>query len=180
MDNIKNIVTGGVITLVIGGTAFTFSQQAVVDNFAEDTGVTQEEAAQYVDKALEEELFPFAEVGADFINYSKETFVLANDIDCENYEYEWESTTLTCIDGKTQLEKIANSEQMLGQAYIKLSSDNASESDTLEAIKYIDQLNSDYDLEIYSVYYTDEGINEMKMTNSFNKSLLKASLESGT
>lgn len=145
MDNIKNIVAGGIMTLVIGGTAYTFSQEAVVNNMADDTGLTQEQAKQYINDIPEEDLASWNVIGSDHLTGSVETLALANDIDCENYEYEWESDTLTCSDGKLQLEKIGRTEELLGQAYIKLDTDTASKEDISTVIRYLDHLNSDYD-----------------------------------
>ncbi len=178
MDNIKNIIGGGIITLVIGGTAYTFNQEAVVNNFAEDTGVTQQEAEEYVNSVGEDELIAYDELGNSLIAYSIETLKFANDIDCVNYEYEWESPALTCIEGKNQLNKIGKSEKLLGQSYVKLQSNSATEADMLNTIQYLDELSLNYDLEIYQFYYDEAQINELKMTNSFNKSMLKAALES--
>jgi len=178
MDNIKNIVTGGIITLFIGGTAFTFSQQDVIDNLAGDSGLTQEQAEQYVNNIPEDELVSWSEVGNDLISEGKESAAMASEIDCDTYEYEWESPTLSCSQGKTQLEKIAASEQSLGQAYLKLDSETASREDMENVIEHLDQLNADYDLEISYALYDSVGMEEVKMTNLYNKSVLKAALES--
>lgn len=121
-----------------GGAAFTFSQQDVIDNFSNETGLTQEQAAQYINEIPEEELVSFDELGADYVSESQVTFDLANEIDCVNYEYEWESPTLTCSVAKAQLNQLGNSERSLGQAYIKLSADTASESDIRTVIRYLD------------------------------------------
>jgi hypothetical protein len=42
--NIKEAVIGTIITVVIGGTAYSINQVDVVNNFAEDTGLTQQQA----------------------------------------------------------------------------------------------------------------------------------------
>ncbi|MDO8463462.1 MAG: hypothetical protein Q7S96_04310 [bacterium] len=178
MNNLKNIITGGIITLVIGGTAFTFNQQAVVDNFAEDTGFTQEQAEQYVNNVSEDELVPFDEIGADYVAEGEETLEFATSIDCVNYEYEWESATLSCSTGKAQLQEIGNAEQSLGREYIKLGSDSASENDMRTAVGLLDQLNSFYSLEVSVAAFDNQILNEMRLTNSYNKSLLNAALES--
>lgn len=178
MDNIKNIIGGGIITLVIGGTAYTFNQEAVVNNFAEDTGVTQQEAQEYVSGVEEDELSSYEELGNSLIAYSVETLKDANDIDCVNYEYEWESPALTCDEGKNQLNKIGKSEELLGQSYIKLQSDSATKVDMQNTIQYLDELSVNYDSEIYKSYYDEAQIKDLKMTNSFNKSMLKAALDS--
>jgi len=178
MDSIKNIITGGIITLVVGGAAFTFSQEAVIDNFAKDTGLTQEQAEQYVNNIPEDELVSFDELGENYISAGEDTLEYLNSIDCDNYEYEWESATLPCATGKAQLRKTGNTEKLVGQGFIALSSDSATKEDMSAVIGYLDQLNSDYSLEISRVIYGKSAIDEFKKTNSYNKSLLKAALES--
>ena len=61
-------IIGTVITLVIGGTVYTFSQADVVKNFSKDTGLTQQEAEQYVSEIKDEDLASFGEIGSDFIS----------------------------------------------------------------------------------------------------------------
>lgn len=178
MDNIRGIISGTVITLLIGGTAYTFTQEDVVQNFANDTGMTQEQAEQYVSSIPEEELVSWKEVGSDFTEASKETFELVASTDCENYEYEWETPALTCTEGKSQLQRIANTEQALGQAYLKLSSDDATEEDMYNAMNLLDQLNADYRQEIGGAIFDKETLDEITKTNLYNKSILKAAVES--
>lgn len=178
MDTIKNIAIGGVATLIIGGTAYTFNQEDVVQNFSDDTGLTQEQAEQYINEIPEEEMVPFAELGSDEISYGQEMLTAANEIDCANYEYEWESTAISCLEGKSQFEKLARTSISLGQAYIRLDSDSASEADIAETIRLLDLINSYYDSAIVAYLYDLETIAEIKKTNSFNKALLKAALES--
>ena len=107
MDNIKGLVVGTVITIVIGGTVYTINQEDVVQNFADDTGLTQQQAEQYINEIPEEELGSFDEIGRGELTYGQELLTNTNEIDCVNYEYEWESATLSCSKGKTQLEKLA-------------------------------------------------------------------------
>ena len=178
MDSIKNIAIGGAITLLIGGTAYTFNQADVIQNFADDTGLTQEQAEQYINQIPEEELVEFDELGYSEIEYGQELIAQANQIDCVNYEYEWESTSLSCFQGKTQLQNLARDNVLLGQAYVKLASDSASEVEMIETIRLIDKMNLHYDSKIASYIYSWSQIDEIKKTNSFNKSLLKSALES--
>jgi hypothetical protein len=178
MDNIKNIIVGSVITLVVGGTAYTFSQQDVVDNFAEDTGMTQEESKEYVDSVSADDLVPYDEVGQEFIASSEESLALAADIDCQMYEYEWETPTLSCVAGKEQLEQIAVTERALGNAFIQVGTPTATNADIQTTISYLDQINSDYQLEIVQALFDGPNMEENMKTNSYNKALLKAALES--
>lgn len=178
MDNAKNLIIGGVVTLLIGGTAYTFSQQDVINNFAADTGLSQEQAELYVNSVDEDELASFSEVGQDYIEESAETLSISDEIDCINYEYEWESTAFTCIDAKMQLKKISDSELLLGRSYVRLDADDATEKDISLTITYIDQLNADYELEASNLFFDAQIMEEVKKTNSFNKAMLKAALES--
>ncbi|MFM2339696.1 MAG: hypothetical protein RLZZ360_332 [Candidatus Parcubacteria bacterium] len=177
MDNIKNIIVGGVVTLLIGGTAYTFTQQDVINNFSEDTGMTQEEATEYVTNMKEEDMVSFAEVGNDYLKESKNTQEMADSLDCENYEYGWETPTLTCVKGKSQLEIVAAAELALSEAYIKLDTDVASQDDMREVISRLDALNQAYELEVSVGMFEAEALSQIKTTNSFNKSLIKAALE---
>lgn len=178
MDGIKNIAIGTVVTLLIGGTTYTLNQGDIIQNFADDTGMSTEQAEQYVNDIPEEELVSFEELGNGHLEMGQDVLNSAREIDCVNYEYEWESVSLTCLDGKAQLEKFALDNNSLGYAYKKLESDSASEDDISNTIRLIDRLNSDYEFEIITSildwYIIDEGIK----TNLYNKAILKTALES--
>lgn len=174
----KRAVIGTILTLIIGGTAYTVSQTDVINNFADDTGLTQEQAEQYINAIPEEDLASWDQIGSDLVTEGQGLFNLVNEIDCVNYEYEWESATLSCLEGKTQVNKVARDTSALGQAYIKLGSDSATKDDMSATIKLIDQLNSDYQLEIIGSVLSFSTIDDVKKTNSYNKALLKAALES--
>jgi hypothetical protein len=172
------IITGTIITLIIGGATYTINQADVAKYLAEDTGLTQEQAEQYISDVEEDELIPYTQLGSDFIEDGQAILEMAADIDCVNYEYEWESINLTCYAGKTQLSKLGRDEIALGQAYKKLGSDSASEVDIHKTIRLIDVLNNDMDLNVIREIYHPSDITEIKKTNSFNKALLQAALES--
>lgn len=178
MDNIKNIIVGGAITLIIGGTAYSFTQQDVVNNLSTETGMTQEQATQYINDIPEEDLASWDVIGNDFIVESNKTRSQATEIDCENYEYDWESPTLTCASGKLQLQKIADAEQATGEAYIKISLDTAVKEDVQALINMLDELNAVYNLEVMKNVYTKAELDELITGNSYNKAILKAALES--
>lgn len=171
-------ITGGIITLIIGGTAFTVSQSDIVQNFADDTGMTQEQAEQYVGSVSEDELFSFDEIGSDLVTEGRGLLKAAAETDCENYDYEWQSASLPCREGKTQLEKLGRDTLALGEAYGKLESDSASEDDIRETVRLIDQVNADYNLAIIRAALDAATIDESKKTNSYNKAVLQAALES--
>ncbi|PIR62389.1 MAG: hypothetical protein COU65_03475 [Candidatus Pacebacteria bacterium CG10_big_fil_rev_8_21_14_0_10_42_12] len=171
-------VIKAVTVLVIGGTIYSASQTDIVDNFSKDTGLTQQEAEQYVSEISEEDLFSFSEIGSDFIEEGQELVGFAAEIDCDNYYYEWETSTLTCEQGKYQIKKFGNSEIILGRAYKVLDTEDASEEDIRWVIKNIDKLNKDFELEIISSVLDPPTIVDLKKTNSYNKALLTAALDS--
>ncbi len=173
-----NRTIGTIITLVIGGSVFTFSQADVVKNFAENTGLTQQEAEQYVNEIKEEDLAQFDELGSDFISEGQDMVATANDIDCVNYEYEWESYALNCEEGKSQLKRIGNDAIALGESYKILDTKEATETDISLAISNIDRYNADLELRVVVAMLDPTTIDEIKKTNSYNKALLQAALDS--
>lgn len=173
----KNLIKGAIV-LAIGGSVYSFSQTDVAENLSRDTGMTVQEAEQYVESIPEDELVSFDEVGYELIDEGRASLQLASEIDCENYEYDWETANLSCLQGKRQLERIGNSEINLGNAYVKLSSDAATSLDISATIVLIDELNENYSLPIMLVIFEPSEVSEIKKTNSFNKSMLQAALDS--
>jgi len=103
---------------------------------------------------------------------------MASEVDCVDYEYEWESPTLTCEEGKSQLKRFGNSGIALGRAYKVLDTEEAGEDDISSAIGKIDRLNSDLGLDIVTWMLDPPTIDGMKKENSYNKALLQAALDS--
>lgn len=171
------MVVGGVITVVIGGTAFTVSQTDVINNFAEDTGMSQQQAEEYVNKVNQDDLVSYDKIGADMITDGQEILETASSLDCANYDYEWQSATLSCDEGKAQLTTVGSSEIALGEAYKVLNSDSATKTDIDTTIARIDTLNTNYRLPVVSSMMDQATIDDIMKTNSYNKSLLKAALE---
>lgn len=176
--SIKEIIAGGAITLVIGGTAYTTNQADVVNNFANDTGLTQQQAEQYVNDVKEEDLVSYDELGASYITEGQDTLAYAKEVDCVNYEYEWESSASECEAGKTQLNKTGNNAISLGESYKILDSKSSSKNDISTTIRHIDNLNADYESTIIRKILGQSNVDEAKKTNSYNKALLKAALDS--
>lgn len=174
----KGGIIGGIITLVIGGTIFTVSKADIAKNFSKDTGLSQEESQQYVENVTDDDLVPYGELGSDFISDGQDILTLASDIDCVNYLYEWETDTLSCEKGKSQLIRLGNDEIALGKAYTILASESASREDMSSTISLIDKLNTDFRLEIVSRILDSKTIDETRKTNSYNKALLQSALES--
>jgi len=176
--SVKKIIIGAVTTIIIGGSAYTVSQTDVINNFAKDTGMTQQQAEQYVKNIDKNDLTSWNKLGQDLITDSKDAISGANQIDCANYTYEWESSTLSCNEGKAQLTEAGNDEASLGQAYEKLDSNSASKDNISNTIVLIDKLNSDFEFEIVTKTLDKATITDTKQTNSYNKSILKAALDS--
>ena len=174
----KGGIIGAIVTLVIGGVVFTVSQTDIVKNFSKDTGLSQEEAQKYVENVTEDDLVPYDELGANFISDGQDAITLTSDIDCVNYLYEWETNTLSCEEGKSQLIKFGNDEIALGKAYTILASESASREDMSSVISLIDKLNADLSMEIVTSILDSQSIDETKKVNSFNKALLQSALES--
>ena len=176
---IKKVVGGGIALLVIGGVGFTISQADVVNNLAEETGMTQEQAQQYVDES-QGQLESFAKIGQDTIDSGNEAIRVANSIDCVSYEYEWESASLSCNEGKGQLSRLGNSEVALGECYKTLDTDlgKAARSRIEECIAAIDAVMSSHGAPIVQFMISDEDLAESKKANAYNKSVLRAALQS--
>lgn len=168
----------GIIAIAIGGTIFTFSQTDLVKNFSKETGLSQEEAQQYVENVSEDDLVPYDKLGSDFISDGQDILNSSREIDCVNYTYEWETSTLSCEKGKLQLTMLGNNEIELGKAYTVLASETASREDMSKVISLIDSLNADFNFEIVKYMLQPQDIDEMKKANSFNKALLQSALES--
>lgn len=171
-------IIGAVITLVIGGTVFTFSQADLVKNFSKDTGLTQQEAQQYVNGIKKEDLQSFDKIGAGLISDGQTLVNDANNIDCVNYTYKWESDNLSCEKGKSQLYTVGNDEITLGNEYEILNTDKATKDDMSLAIKDIDTVNADLGLEITTAILSPSTIDENRKTNDYNKALLETALQS--
>lgn len=176
---IKKII-GGVITLIIGGTAFAVSQSDIVKNFSENTGMTQEQAQEYVNNISENDLDSFSSVGQSYIDDGNEMLSQASDIDCINYVYQWESSSLSCQTGKNQIQKMGNNEITLGNCYKALDTDlgDTARSKIGECISAIEKVISDYDLPIVTMFIDSKTITDTKNSNIYNKSVLEAALES--
>lgn len=168
----------GIITIAIGGTIFTFSQTDLVKNFSKETGLSQKEAQQYVESVSEDDLVPYDKLGSDFISDGQDILSSSREIDCANYSYDWETSTLSCEKGKSQLSKLGNDEIALGKAYTILASESASREDMSSVISLIDRVNTDLNSEIVSQILDSQTIAELRKTNSFNKALLQSALES--
>jgi len=175
---IKQII-GGVVTLVIGGTTFAVSQSDVTKNFSNNTGMNQQQAQQYINNISKNDLESFSKVGQDMKSDGDSVLSTAADLDCVNYAYQWETASLSCTDGKNQLQTIGNDEIKLGNCYQTLDSNlgSGAKSKMDECIAAIDTVDADYNLPITSTL-DNSTLTDVKNTNAYNKSVLQAALKS--
>lgn len=173
-------VVGGIVTLVIGGTTYAVSQTSVTQNFSKNAGVSQQQAQQYVNNLKQSDLESFSKVGDDLINDGNSVQTTLTTIDCDNYTYQWETPTLTCLSGKSQLQSIGNDEVMLGNCYKALDT-NLGDTAKLkinECISDIDTVNGDYQLPIAAANIDSKTLTDTTNANNYNKSVLQAALQS--
>lgn len=176
---IKRIV-GGIIAVAIGGTVYSVSQSDIAKNFSNNTGLTQEQAQQYINNIPEDQLASFSKIGQGFIDDGNSVTSELPSIDCINYSYTWEKRTLSCPDGKNQMRTLGNDEVSLGRCYQALDTNlgDSAKAKISECIYDIDKVNSDYGYPVVTALIDAKTISENKNTNSYNKSLLQAALES--
>lgn len=169
---------GGILTLVIGGTLYSVSQADVVNKFSEETGMSHDAAEAYIESIPDEDLVSFDELGSVYISEGEEILSEAIDIDCVDYIYEWESDTLSCDEGRSQLMEFAENEIALGKAYRALSFESASTSDIRKVIRLLDENTELYTMKIIIKLIGQSEISELIKTNAYNKALLQAALDS--
>lgn len=174
----KGGIIGTIITLAIGGTVFSVSKADIVKNFSKDTGMTQQQAEEYVESISEDKLVSYDKIGEDFVSEGQGVLEISSKIDCVNYNYEWETSTLSCEKGKSQLKTLGENEIGLGKAYTVLESETASTDDISKVISLIDKVNENYNFEIVGFILDRSTIDETKKTNSYNKAMLQAALDS--
>jgi hypothetical protein len=176
--SIKEVVFGTLVTVVVGGTVYTVSQENIVDNFVEYTGLTQEQAEEYIDSIEEGDLVSFDEIGLSYVGNGEEILESLSEVDCENFVYEFESDLLSCDLAKEQLEKLGNDLISLGEAYRKLDMDSATKEDISIAVQLTDVYFENYKSPVIELVYDEATITELKNGVLYNKALLQALLDS--
>ena len=172
---VKQII-GSVITLAIGGTAYTVSQHDVVTNLTSNSGMTQQQAQQYVNNLKPSDLASFSKIGAGYVTDGNA--IQSANVDCTNYTYKWESSSLSCDNGKMQLQALATDEIALGNCYQALDTNlgSSSKAKINECITDIDAVGNDYNQPIVAVALDQSAISDYKNTNAYNKSVLQAAV----
>ena len=175
----KETVTGALIVLILGGSSFAVSQTDVLNNFANETGMSQTEAEKYAEDT-KDQAATFTEIGNDTVKAGNDILTEAAAIDCETYMYEWEGSGLSCNDGKTQLTTLGNSEVTVGNCFLKLDEDLGAQANSKisECIGNLDASTAGYKLPMSAKVYDATEIEEIVKNNAFNKSVLKTALES--
>jgi hypothetical protein len=167
----------GLLILVIGGTACSVGQKEIINNFSEETGMTKQESQQYIENIPEDELISFYELSEDHITAGQEVFKIVTELDCDNYQYEWETETLSCIKGLSQLTTFGVRNLDLGEIYKVLGTGYAFTKTYEEAIALIDLLNESLSSEILVAILGEKSIEEMITTNLYNKAILQTEVE---
>lgn len=175
---VKQII-GGVVVLVIGGSTYAVSQTDVVNNFSKNSGMTQQQAQQYVNSIPKSDMASFSVIGKQLASDGNSILTEANGMDCVNYSYKWESPSLSCNDGQTQLQKVGNDEITLGNCLESLDSNlgSSGKNKISECISDIDTSVTDYDLPIVPLGLDSNTITDSRNTDIYNKSVLEAALK---
>lgn len=174
----KKIVSGIVSVLVIGGVGYAISQSKLVDNFSKETGMSQQEAEEYVKNVKEEDLLGAKELGESYIRHSQETQKTNDEIDCATSTIDFaEDFGTDCVTVKAELTKLRRAEEKIGQAYIKLADDKADRTDTQNVINALDEYVAIIKKPIFSNIFTEESIDDLIKTTAYNKSLLVTALQ---
>jgi len=53
MSKSKGGIIGAIVTVVVGSVTYSISRTAIVENFSRDTGMSKQEAEQYVENITE-------------------------------------------------------------------------------------------------------------------------------
>ncbi|HEV7453646.1 MAG TPA: hypothetical protein VGO07_00135 [Candidatus Saccharimonadales bacterium] len=179
LSMVKAII-GGVVVLVIGGTTVAVSNSDIADNFSKNTGMTKQQAQQYVGNIQKSDLESFSKVGQDLVSDGNLIQTELSSIDCVNYTYKWETASLSCQDARNEFQTISNDETALGNCYQTLDTNlgNSAKLKMNECISDIDVVNADYDLPVATTFLDSNTLTKQKNTNIYNKSVLEAALQS--
>lgn len=167
----------GILIIVIGGTACTVGQKEIVNNFSEETGMTEQESQEYIENISEDELISFYELSEEHISTGQEVFKIVTELDCDNYIYEWETETLSCIKGMSQLIIFGGRNLDLGEIYKVLGTGQTFTKNYEEAIALIDLVNESLSSEILVALLGEKSIEEMILSNLYNKAILQTEVE---
>ena len=173
----KRAIVGVVITAVIGGTTYTISQSDEVKNFSKNSGLSQENAQKYVE-TNKNSLASFEKVGGDLVAESANVSGKALAIDCVNYRYTWETASLGCDEGKSEIQDFASTELNLGQCYLDLGTDLGSIANQRikECIRGIERYDAGLELPIVRKFLSAQELLDAHRTNQYNKAVLQSAI----
>jgi len=172
----KGLIKGAIV-LVIGGVAYSFSQADVAKNLSKDTGMTEQQATEYIDDIPDDEFGTWTELGEELVYEGKELKQLVTETNCNEWQFDWESPTLSCQEGLSQITIFSNSAIALGNSYIKLDSSSATDIDIRKTINLIGQFNANLALEIIVNVVDELTLSDWYITNSYNKALLQSAFD---
>lgn len=78
-------IIGGVVVLVLGGSAFAVSKSGIVGNFSKNTGLSQQQAQQYINNIPKSDLMSFSKLGQNFVSGGSSILNTGSNIDCSIY-----------------------------------------------------------------------------------------------
>lgn len=173
---IKRVVGITIAILIVGGFTYTATQTDIFYTTASDSKSSEEIVQDTIKVKDTRELDIYNELGSSYIEDGEEVIAIANDMDCEKYTYEWESPTLKCDQGISQLTTFGNTEISVGEIFQKIALETATRAEIATAIAQIDKLNESYSDEIISYLLEESEITTNKQANANNKTALQSVL----
>ena len=174
----KRAIAGVVVTAIIGGTTYTMSMSDVIANFSRNAGLSQENAQKYVE-GTKNSLGSFEKVGRGYVAESANLSGKALALDCATYRYTWESPSLNCVEGKSELQDFASTVLNLGQCYQDLGKDlgNGANQRVRECISDIDLYDASLDSPIVRKLLNPQGLLDAHRRNQYNKAVLQSAMQ---
>lgn len=171
----KRVIAGVVLTAIIGGSTYSINQSDVVNHLAENSGLTQQQAQKYVN-GLKDHLVTFHDVGEQLVSDGMGISGKALAIDCVNYTYPWASPSLSCEEGKREIDELGSAEMEVGSCYSALSRDlnNLVRQKIGECIRAIDRLELSIDTPMISKLLGETKIASAHKMNQYNKAILQS------
>lgn len=176
--NAKKLIAAVLALLIVGGFAYTASQTDFFYSEPSTEGQSSpDQSEQNIEVQNPQHLGIYSELGSSYTKDAEEILAIADDTDCEKYSYEWESSTLTCEQGVSQLKNFGEIEVAIGKTLQMIAEEKATRTDISSAIAKIDELNQSYSDEIISYFLDEKVITENRRSNTNNKTALQALLD---
>jgi hypothetical protein len=183
MDTIKNIAIGGMVTLTLGGVAYSFSHEDFVNNFAEESGLSQEQAEVYISDSEGRDGVSFGELADDLTRAAAPLQEALSKLDCESFsaadiKIVQETYGTSCEVLKMQGEQFTEATVRLSQSYRTLDGEVFTIENMVHAINSIDNYVETLDSQFIMLSMGTTSIAKMKLTGAYNKSVIKTAVES--